>query len=1093
MADEQARFEALLQGLMSDDNDSRTQNEGLYEKIPGPTKLPMLVQSMSNSNISIEIRTLSSVLLRRLFTNEFEEVWPKLSPELQAAVKEKLMSAITEELTPPVRRKVCDATAELARNMIDDEENMNWPEVLKFMFESASSPDSGLRESALHIFKNVPGIFGKQQSHYMDVIKQMLTRCLADRDNPQVWFEAIKASTAFLVANDKNNHLLHHFKDLLPPMIQGMNESLAADDDSLMKCLIELAENVPKFLRPQMDNIIPFCLKVISDANLSDSMRQLGMEAIVTLSETAPAMVRKFGKYMPLLVPQVLALMVDLEEEEDWSIQDEPEEEDTEGNSIAAESALDRLACALGGKTMLPHILANIPQMLQNGDWRYRHAALMAISACAEGCHQQMEGMLNNILDAVLPFLKDPHPRVRYAGCNAIGQLCRDFGPLFQKKYHNRVVPELLQIMDDNANPRVQSHGAAALVNFAEECPKIVLSQYLDVILDKMEQVLSSKFKELLERGVKLVLEQVVTALASVADTVEEKFTQYYDRFMPCLKYIMQNAVTKEMRLLRGKTIECISLIGLAVGKEKFLQDCSDVMQMLLKTQTDLSEMEDDDPQISYMISAWARMCKILGKEFQQYLPLVMPPVLKAASLKPEVALLDSDEIRDMQGDTDWEFVNVGEQQSFGIRTAGLEEKTTACQMLVCYARELKEGFAEYAEEVVRTMVPLLKFYFEDDIRIAASESLPFLIDCAKIRGDQYVAEMWNYICPSLLKAIEIEPEQSVLPEHLYALSKCIEKLGKGCLSQENMNLVMSLLEKQLQTHFKKQEERHEKRKDEDYDEDLEEDLLEEDDADTYILSKVSDILHSIFGTHHEEFLPLFEQLLPFFVKLIGPDQVWSDKQWGLCIWDDVIEHCGPHSVKYTQYFLAQMMSFLSDKQPELRQASAYGIGVMAKFGGEVYAATCAEALPLLVKMIQDPESRSPENANPTENAISAIAKICQHNNSQINVNDVLPMWLSWLPVWEDEDEAEPVYNYLCDLIEINHPLILGENHVNLPRIVCIVAEAFTKEAVSSESNVYTRMLNIVRQVEQNPAVFQACIPLLSAEQQQTLHQALSS
>ncbi|CAC5392691.1 IPO5 [Mytilus coruscus] len=897
MADEQARFEALLQGLMSEDNESRTQNEGLYDKIPGPTKLPMLVQSMSNSNISIEIRTLSSVLLRRLFTNEFEEVWPKLSPELQTAVKEKLMSAITEELTPPVRRKVCDATAELARNMIDDEENMNWPEVLKFMFESASSPDSGLRESALHIFKNVPGIFGKQQSHYMDVIKQMLSRCLADRDNPQVWFEAIKASTAFLVANDKNNHLLHHFKDLLPPMIQlittyflvachknnhllhhfkdllppmiqGMNESLSADDDSLMKCLIELAENVPKFLRPQMDNIIPFCLKVISDANLSDSMRQLGMEAIVTLSETAPAMVRKFGKYMPLLVPQVLALMVDLEEEEDWSIQDEPEEEDTESNSIAAESALDRLACALGGKTMLPHILANIPQMLQNGDWRYRHAALMAISACAEGCHQQMEGMLNNILDAVLPFLKDPHPRVRYAGCNAIGQLCRDFGPLFQKKYHNRVVPELLQIMDDNGNPRVQSHGAAALVNFAEECPKIVLSQYLDVILNKMEQVLSSKFKELLEKGVKLVLEQVVTALASVADTVEEKFTQYYDRFMPCLKYIMQNAVTKEMRLLRGKTIECISLIGLAVGKEKFLQDCSDVMQMLLKTQTDLSEMEDDDPQISYMISAWARMCKILGKEFQQYLPLVMPPVLKAASLKPEVALLDSDEIKDMQGDTDWEFVNVGEQQSFGIRTAGLEEKTTACQMLVCYARELKEGFAEYAEEVVKTMVPLLKFYFEDDIRIAASESLPFLIDCAKIRGDQYVAEMWNYICPSLLKAIEIEPEQSVLPEHLYALSKirgdqyvaemwnyicpsllkaieiepeqsvlpehlyalskCIEKLGKGCLSQENMNLVISLLEKQLQSHFKKQEERHEKRKDEDYDEDLEEDLLEE-------------------------------------------------------------------------------------------------------------------------------------------------------------------------------------------------------------------------------------------------------------------------
>jgi len=41
--------------------------------------------------------------------------------------------------------------------------------------------------------------------------------------------------------------------------------------------------------------------------------------------------------------------------------------------------------------------------------------------------------------------------------------------------------------------------------------------------------------------------------------------------FMPCLKYIVQNAINKELRLLRGKTIECISLIGLAVSREKVL------------------------------------------------------------------------------------------------------------------------------------------------------------------------------------------------------------------------------------------------------------------------------------------------------------------------------------------------------------------------------------------------------------------------------------------------------------------------------------------------------------------------------------------
>ena len=52
----------------------------------------------------------------------------------------------------------------------------------------------------------------------------------------------------------------------------------------------------------------------------------------------------------------------------------------------------------------------------------------------------------------------------------------------------------------------------------------------------------------------------------------------------------------------------------------------------------------------------------------------------------------------------------------------------------------------------------MLKFYFHDGVRAAAAESLPFLLDCAKIRGPTYLQEMWAYICPELLKAIESEP-----------------------------------------------------------------------------------------------------------------------------------------------------------------------------------------------------------------------------------------------------------------------------------------------------------------------------------------------
>ncbi len=72
-------------------------------------------------------------------------------------------------------------------------------------------------------------------------------------------------------------------------------------------------------------------------------------------------------------------------------------------------------------------------------DWHYRHAALMAISAVGEGCQKQMTIILGEVVTAVLPFCQDPHYRVRYAACNALGQMANDFYPGLQKKYHDKV------------------------------------------------------------------------------------------------------------------------------------------------------------------------------------------------------------------------------------------------------------------------------------------------------------------------------------------------------------------------------------------------------------------------------------------------------------------------------------------------------------------------------------------------------------------------------------------------------------------------------------------------------------------------------
>uniref|UniRef100_A0A3P9P6W6 Karyopherin (importin) beta 3 n=1 Tax=Poecilia reticulata TaxID=8081 RepID=A0A3P9P6W6_POERE len=788
---EQQQFYLLLGNLMNADNNVRKQAEETYDNIPGQNKITFLLQAIRDASAAEEVRQMAAVLLRRLLSSSFEEIYPGLTLAMQTAIKTELLSSIQQEALPNIRKKVCDIAAELCRNLIDDDGNNQWPEVLKFLFDSVNSDNVGLRES-----------------------------------------------------------------------------------------------------------------------------------------------------------------------------------------------------------------------------------------------------------------------------------MATDFAPTFQKKFHDKVISALLQTMEDQSNPRVQAHAAAALINFTEDCPKSLLIPYLDSLVQHLHVIMVAKLQELIQKGTKLVLEQVVTSIASVADTAEEKFVPYYDLFMPSLKHIVENGVQKELRLLRGKTIECISLIGLAVGKDKVYNPFCLCF-------------------ISYMISAWARMCKILGKEFQQYLPVVMGPLMKTASIKPEVALLDTQDMENISEEEGWEFVNLGDQQSFGIKTAGLEEKATACQMLVCYAKELKEGFVEYTEQVVKLMVPLLK--------VAAAESMPLLLECARVRGPEYLTQMWHFMCDALIKAIGTEPDSDVLSEIMHSFAKCVELMGDGCLNNEHFEELGGILKGKLEEHFKNQELRQAKRQDEDYDEQVEETLQDEDENDVYILTKVSDILHSVFSSYKEKVLPWFEQLLQLIVQLICPNRPWADRQWGLCIFDDVIEHCSPSSFKYAEYFLRPMLQSLCDTSAEVRQAAAYGVGVMAQYGGDSYRPFCTEALPLLVAVIQAADSRSKENVNATENCISAVGKLMRFRPECVNVNEVLPHWLSWLPLKEDKEEAVHTFDFLCDLIESPLKRLRRDKNSNLPKIFLIIADGVANESVKTEDACTKRLANVIRQVQVSAGLWTQCVSTLNETQQKAIQDLLNT
>lgn len=301
--------------------------------------------------------------------------------------------------------------------------------------------------------------------------------------------------------------------------------------------------------------------------SLEEQTRSMAAEVLLTLAENAPGMMRKEPSFVISFLPACLRWVCLVEEDEDWYTSATPDDQDNEALHAIAEQALDRVARALGGKAILPITFQYLPKMLEAQgpeSWNQRHGALITLSCIAEGCVRPMEKELGSVLNMVQPSFADPHPRVRWAACNCFGQLSTDFAGVMQSQYHQVVLGCVIPMLGDRDSPRVQAHAAASLVNFCEEADQDILEPYMDSLFKGLLPLLDTQYRYLQE--------QTITTIATIADCAGDRFSRYYDMIMPMLLNVLRQTVgVKEHRLLRGKAMECSTLIGTSLSSHAVL------------------------------------------------------------------------------------------------------------------------------------------------------------------------------------------------------------------------------------------------------------------------------------------------------------------------------------------------------------------------------------------------------------------------------------------------------------------------------------------------------------------------------------------
>ncbi|CCF60043.1 hypothetical protein KAFR_0I02640 [Kazachstania africana CBS 2517] len=1038
----------ILQGFASPNNEIRSAAEKSLNQnwITAENIEPLLIFLAEQASLSqdLTIAALSAVLFRKLAlrappsskTVIIAKNISHISENALLHIRSTLLKGFVCERPKDIRHKLSDAISECAI-----EELPAWPELLQAIVEFLKNQDPIFRESSFRILASVPHLINAVDvANVLPVFEAGFTDA-----NDEVKISAVTAFVGYFKQLPKVHW--SNIGVLLPSLLNSLPKFLDDNKDdalaSVFESLIELVELAPRLFKGMFDQIIQFSDIVIKNKDLETHARTTALELLTVFSENAPQMCKSNPNYSQSLVMNTLLMMTEVsfddDEASEWRESDDTEDEE-EVTYDHARQSLDRVSLKLGGEYLAPTLFQYLQQMVKSSEWRERFAAMMALSSAAEGCQDVLIGEIPKILDMVISLINDPHPRVQYGCCNVLGQISTDFAPLIQRTSHDRIVPALISKLTPESLDRVQTHAAAALVNFSEQANQGILEPYLDSLLTNLLTLLQSN---------KLyVQEQALTTIAFIAEAAKTKFIKYYDTLMPLLLNVLKMENVDSNGVLKGKCIECATLIAAAVGKQKFSEHSQELINLLLAHQS--NSVDDENESIrSYLEHGWGRICKILGADFVPLLPVVLPPLLETAKATQDVSLIEEEEAAEFQKYSEWDVVQI-QGKHIAIHTSILDDKVSAMELLQLYASILKERFANYVKEILSEIaIPAIDFYLHDGVRATGASLIPILLNClvsASGSQNEEILQLWQFASAKLIGGINTEPMLEITQAYHTALVDGMTVMSNVSLNEELLPQYVKGVTNNLSDVFERIKERHNEA--DEYNEGLDDELDEFTDED--LLDEINKSLSSIMKTSGQTFLPYIQIIWPLIQTYLQDTEVIL-LLFSLVAIGDIIQYYGDVTASFKDSFIEKVKSFLVSPEPQLRQASAYIIGVCAQFAPNTYGEICVSSLETLLQVINIPEAKNEENQSATENASAAIAKILYAFNSNIpKVDEYTSTWFKSLPTTVDEEAASFNYMYLSHLIDSNSPIICEPS--NIPIIVNNVVLALHHKSIGGKT-----------------------------------------
>ncbi|KND88685.1 putative importin subunit beta-4 [Tolypocladium ophioglossoides CBS 100239] len=981
------------------------------------------------------VRQLAAVQALRLVPKH----WERTPQDQKPLARSHLLDGALKETSSNTRHSL----ARLVAGIVGvDMEQGDGDDFLKQLMPLNNSDNVVAREVGSYILFSM---LEDDPTHFSDHTHQLLQLFQArieDPESKEVRINIVQAIGAILmiVEPEEDPQALKAMQGFLPSMVNIMKATVEAGDEESYKTVFEVFHSFLAYdsalLSVHLRDLLQFMIDLASNEEAEDDARTQALGFLIQCVRYRRMKIQAMKDMGAQLMIKAMHIVTTLDTDED--------EEDMTPSRTAI-SLIDTLSNELPPRQVVVPLLDQFPSFATHQNPGFRMAAMLALGNAAEGAPDFISTQLQPLLPTIINLLCDSEGRVRHAALVGLIHLAEEMADEMAS-HHEQIISAVLKNLEaasqgpsDKKNVSIIRCACGALDTFGDGIDTKIMGQYGPSLIGPMVKLLDHE-----DYGVKAA---AASAIGAIASSMEKTFEPYFEGVMKALGKFVMIKDNDEAMDLRSSTCDSLGRIAMAVGPELFQPYVMDLMKAREEA------LHLDNPRLketSFIL--WSNLSKVYHEQFDHFLEGVFKGIFSSLELEEEeidLPGIDPSQLGDgavvvggkrvkvkvpdnqddliiaTSGEDEWD--DLEDLDDLGAVTAIALEQEIALDVLgdvisnSCNSSNLET----YAEQAIEKVVPFAEHTYEGCRKTAISTLWRTYARVFQV-WEESAGVKWQPGMPpnptpppSIIKIGQAlykatmsiwsdDSERSVITDINRNVAATLKACGpallvaKDGMLQELVSVVSLII---TRSHPCQQD-----LGDEEEEQEVDEGSSE---FDWLVIDTALDVvvgLSAALGPAFGELWKIFEK--PVLRLASSTEDLHRSAAVGIIA--EISKYTAEGISPYTESLGQALARRLSDPDPLTKSNAAYAMGLLI-----LHSTETSKTVPLYPQLWEKLEPLlSMNEMRMTDNVSGCLCRMIMKHPDGGFVSEVLPAVVNALPLTEDYEENEPIYQCIYKLYE---------------------------------------------------------------------------